>query len=137
MDTWSSLSRLSSFYLIEEMMCHEARPVSITFLYAMERRFRSSTVGSSLSTTAETFSMNSTTPCTAGLARQASQCTRSLREPRVSLLLFLIGGLICSCEFWIAVSSPLLHQLGGNDWDCSCDVNCGAAPAEYRATRSG
>ena len=60
MDTWSSLPRLSSFYLIEEMMCHNARLMLILFLYATERRFRSSTVSSSLSTAAETFSMNST-----------------------------------------------------------------------------
>ena len=41
-------------------MCHEARLTTITFLYTRERRFRSSTVRSSLSTAAETFSVNST-----------------------------------------------------------------------------
>ena len=41
------------------------------------------------------------TPCTTGLARKALPCTHSLREPRVSPPLFLIGGLICSCRFQI------------------------------------
>nr|POE83736.1 hypothetical protein CFP56_06061 [Quercus suber] len=59
MDTWSSLPRLSSFCPIEEMMRHDARLAPILFLYATERRFRSSTVSSSISTAAETFSMNS------------------------------------------------------------------------------
>ena len=59
MDTWSSLPWLSSFYLIEEMMRHKAHLTSITFLYAMERRFLSSTVSSSLSTAAKTFFVNS------------------------------------------------------------------------------
>ncbi|KAL4612116.1 hypothetical protein ACB092_08G175400 [Castanea dentata] len=59
MDTRSS-SQLSSFYSIEEMMRQEARLAPITFLYATERRFRSSTMSSLLSTTTETFSMNST-----------------------------------------------------------------------------
>ena len=30
-----------------------------------------------------------------------SPCTCSLREPKVPPPLFLIGGLICSCGFWI------------------------------------
>ena len=47
-------------------------------------------------------------PRTAGLAWQASPCTCSLREPKVPPPLFLIGGLICSCGFWIARSGAWL-----------------------------
>ncbi|KAF9663021.1 hypothetical protein SADUNF_Sadunf18G0114900 [Salix dunnii] len=60
-DTWSSATRLSSFSLIEEIILHEARLAPITFLYAAERRFRSSMVSSSFSRDAETmtFAMQS------------------------------------------------------------------------------
>ncbi|WVZ04941.1 hypothetical protein V8G54_018287 [Vigna mungo] len=58
--TWSSLPLLSSFCSMEDIILHEALLAPITFLYATERRFLSSTVNSSTSTVFATFSMNST-----------------------------------------------------------------------------
>ncbi len=40
MNFWSSLPLFSSFYLIEEMILHNALLASITFLYVMESKFR-------------------------------------------------------------------------------------------------
>ena len=52
-------------------------------------------------------------PHTIGLARKALPCTRSLREPRVSPPLFLIGGLICLYGFQIVGSAAWCGLIGG------------------------
>src|ERR1700727_87277 len=45
-DTWASLPFDSSFCSIDDTILHDARRAPITFLYATERRLRSSTVSS-------------------------------------------------------------------------------------------